>query len=152
MIVKLWMTKSERSEDEGNHDENLQPKRISYASQLTMSNMAGITARLARKTTEKRYSQPNHAGHIANFSHPLVSSNLVSIFNSHLSSLSWTLQSSDAMKLSHPSLSLHVMIMCWHWVQHQPKIDCLLLPASLSNLTSQCTLSYSTLHNPTITS
>jgi len=33
--------------------------------------------------------------------------------------------SSQNTKLSHPSLSLHGMIMSWHRVQHPPKIVCL---------------------------
>jgi len=37
-----------------------------------------------------------------------------------LSFLSTTLPSSQNTKLSHPSLSLHAMIMSWHQVQHTP--------------------------------
>jgi len=37
-----------------------------------------------------------------------------------LSFSSTTLSSSQNTKLSQPSLSLHAMIMSWHWVQHTP--------------------------------
>jgi len=43
-------------------------------------------------------------------------SSLISLF------LCWTLPSSNNMKLSHPTLSLHAMLMRLHWVQHTPII------------------------------
>ena len=42
------------------------------------------------------------------------------LYPSSLSFTSTTLSSSQNTKLTHPSLSLHGMIISWHWIQHTP--------------------------------
>ena len=72
---------------------------------------------------------------------------------SFISVSSSTLPSPKNMKLSHPSLLLHAMIMSWHHVQHTPSTASSydqLFPAPSQFLNSQCM--YSTLYIPTITS
>jgi len=64
-----------------------------------------------------------------------------------LSFSSPTLPSSQNRKSSHPSLSLHAMIMSWHWVQHPPSTastqDCLSSCHSHDyELTPECSISF----------
>jgi len=71
--------------DGGNHHEKLRLKRIPYASQLTIPDMAGTTPDPAVKYTDTRCSKPNQASRTPDFSHPLVSSIFVPISIPHLS-------------------------------------------------------------------
>jgi len=71
-----------------------------------------------------------------------------------LSFSSTTQPSSQNTKISHPSLSLHAMIMSWHWVQHTPSTastrDCLSsLHSHDSKLTPECSFTFwrSSLHD-----
>ena len=74
-------------------------------------------------------SQPNQASRTPNFSHLFIFSTSFSSSFPSLSFLFTTLPSSQNTKLSHPSPSLHAMIMSWHCVQHTPSAsstqDCL---------------------------
>jgi len=90
--------------DEGNHHEKLGLERISCASQFTIT--AGTTPDPAGKNTDTRSSKPNQVSRTPDFSYPLVSS--ISFPSS--SPISLSLPSSQNTKLSHPSLSLHAMI------------------------------------------
>jgi len=116
-----------------NHHEKLGLKRIWCASQLTIPDTAGMSSDPACNHTDMRSSQPNQACRTSDFSYRLVSSTSFSSASPSLSFLSTTLPSSQNTTLTHPSLSLHAMIMSWHrvqaytkysihWVQHRPKI------------------------------
>jgi len=65
-------------------------------------------------------SKPNHARRTPDFSYPLLCSTSFSSSSPSLAFLSTPLPSSLNTKWSHPSLSLHAMIMSWHQVQHSP--------------------------------
>jgi len=64
---------------------------------------------------------------------------MISPISSDLSLLCSTLPSPKNTKFSHPSLSLHVVIMSKHRVQYHPKIDILRLAASSPSLGGCCT-------------
>jgi len=91
-------------------------ERIMCESKFTIPDTAGTSPYTAYYYTDMRFSQPNHASHTPDFSYPLVSS---TSFSSQSFS-STTLPSLQNTKLGHSSLSLHVMIMSWHRVQHTP--------------------------------
>jgi len=98
------------------HHVKLGFKRIACVSHLTIPDMTGPTPYLAGKTTDTRSSKSNQASRTHDCSYPLVSS--ISFPSS--SPITLSLPSSHNTKLSHPSLSLHVMIMSSYWVQHLP--------------------------------
>jgi len=58
----------------GNHDEKLGLKRISWASQLTIPDAAGVSPDPACDNTDTRSSKPNQASCTTDFSYPLISS------------------------------------------------------------------------------
>jgi len=60
--------------DGGNHHEKLGLKRISCASQFTITDAAGTSPDPAGNTTNTRSSKPNQASRAPDFSGPLVSS------------------------------------------------------------------------------
>jgi hypothetical protein len=93
--------------DGGNHNEKLGLKKISCASQFAIPDTAGTTPDPAGINTDTRSSKPNQASRTPEFAYPLVSS--ISLSSS--SPISLSLPSSQNPKLSHPSLSLHAMIM-----------------------------------------
>jgi len=108
-----------------------------------------------RTNTNTRSSQPNQASGTPDFSYPLLSSiafpssSPISLFLS-----SKTQPSSQNTKLSHPSLSLHDMIMSWHRVQHTPSTastqDCFSsLHSHDYKVTPECSFSFrrTSLHN-----
>jgi len=104
--------------DGGNHHEKLGLQRISCATQFTIPNSAGTSPDLVCNYTDTRSSQPNPASCTHEFSYLLISSTSFSSSSPSCSFWSTTLPSSQNRKLSHPSLSLYVMIMSWHGVQH----------------------------------
>ena len=106
--------------DGGNHQERLGHKRISCASQFTMPNMAGMSPDPTCNFTDTRSSQHHQASRTPDFSYKLVSSTSFSLSSPSLSFSSTTLPLLQHTKLSHLSLSLHVMIMSLHRVQHIP--------------------------------
>jgi len=119
-MVDLRTRKREMRGDGGNHHEKLGLKRISCASQFTIPDTAGRSPDPACNYTDTRSSQPNQASRTPDFSYPLVSSTSFSSSSPSLSFSFTTLPSSQNTKLSHPSLSLHAMIMSLHRVQHTP--------------------------------
>jgi len=105
-------------------------ERILCVSQFTIPNTAGRSPDLVFNYTAMRSSQLNLSNNTPEFSHSLASSTSFSSSSLHPSH-SRPLQSSQITKLSHPSLSLHAMIMSWHpvqayteysihWAQHTP--------------------------------
>jgi len=96
-----------REGDGGNHHEKLGLVRISCGSQFTIPDTAGTTPDPGGKNTDTRSSKANEASGTTDISYPLVSSTLFPFSSPITLSLS-SLQNS---KLSHPSLSLHAMIM-----------------------------------------
>jgi len=119
-MVELRMRKREMRGDGGNHQERLGHKRISCASQFTMPNMAGMSPDPTCNFTDTRSSQHHQASRTPDFSYKLVSSTSFSLSSPSLSFSSTTLPLLQHTKLSHLSLSLHVMIMSLHRVQHIP--------------------------------
>jgi len=117
-MVELRTRKREMRGDGGNHHEKLGLQRISCACQFTIPNTAGMSSDPACHYTDTRSSEPNEVSHTPDFSYPLVSSALFSSSTPSLSFSSTTLPSLQNTKLSHLSLSLHVMIMSCHRVQH----------------------------------
>jgi hypothetical protein len=93
--------------DGGNHPKELGLKRIPCASRFTIPDMAGTTYDPVGKNTNTRSSKPNQVSHTPDFSYSLASS----ILFTSSSPISLSLPSSQNMNLSHPSLSLHAMIM-----------------------------------------
>jgi len=99
--------------------------RISCASQLTIPDTPRTSPDPTRTNTIR--GLPNPIRQVV----PLISDiRSYPPYHSHqhppsLSFSSTTQPSSQNTKLSHPSLSLHDMIMSWHRVQHPPKIVCL---------------------------
>jgi len=71
--------------------------------------------------TDTTSSQPNRASRIPDFSYLFVSCTSFLSSSPSLSVLSSTQPSSENTQLSHPALSLDVMIMSWHQVQHTPR-------------------------------
>jgi len=145
--------------DERNHHEKLGLGRISCASQFTMPDTAGTTPNPAGNNTNMRSSTPNQGSHTPDFLCPLVSC----ISFPSLSPIPLSLSSSQNTKLSQPSLSLHAMMISWHWVQHTPSTayteysihrvqhtprtastqDCLYsFHSHIYQLTSECTFSF----------
>ena len=119
-MVELRMRKRETRGDGGNHREELGRKRISCGSQFTFPDTAGTSPDQPCIYIDMRTSQPNQECQTTDFSYPLVSSTSFSSLFPSLSFSSTTLPSLQNTKLSHLSLSLHVMIMSWHRVQHTP--------------------------------
>jgi len=119
-MVELRTRKREMRGDGGNHHEKPGFKRNSCARQLTIPDTAGTSPDPARNCTDTRSSQPNQASRIPDFLYPLVSSTSFSSSSPSLSFSSTTLQSLQNTKLSHLSVSLHVMIMRLHRVQQTP--------------------------------
>jgi hypothetical protein len=78
---------------------------------LLIPNSAGPSPNPACNDTVTRSSQNNQASRTPDFSYPLIFSTLFSSSSPSLSFSSTTQPSSQNTKLSHPSLSLHVMIM-----------------------------------------
>jgi len=92
----------------GKHHYKLGLNRILCASQFTIPVTAGGTADPAGIHTDTRSSKPNLATHTPCF---LIFTRIIPTFIPHLSFLSTTLSSLQKTKLSHPSQSLHAMIM-----------------------------------------
>jgi hypothetical protein len=93
--------------DGGNHHEKLGLERISCESQLTIADTAGTTADPAGTNTDTMSSKPNQACPNPDFSYPLVSS----VLFPYSFRISLSLSSSQNTKSSHPSVSIHSMIM-----------------------------------------
>jgi len=119
-MVDLKTRIREMKGDEGNHYEKQELKRISHASQFTIPNSAGMSPDPVCNYTDTRSSHRNQARRTPDFSYPLVSSTSFSSWSPISLFLFTTLTSLQNTKLSYPSLSLHVMIMSWHWVHHPP--------------------------------
>ena len=170
-MVELRTRKTEIRGDGTNHHEKLGLKRTSCTSQLTIPVIVGTSLNPVCNFTDTRSSQPNKASRTPDFSYPLVSSTSFSSTSPALSFLFITLPSSQNTKLSHPSLSLHAMIMSLHRVQHTPSNaytgysihrvqhtpgtastqDCLsYLHSHDYELTPECSFSFrcASLHNP----
>jgi len=81
----------------------IQQVRVSI--QSVMTTIQGLSDQIRRVVSQMSliHSYPLHCSHLD----PLF-----------LSFLCTTLPSWQHMKLSHPSLSLHIIIMSWHWLQH----------------------------------
>ena len=120
VMVELRTRKREMRAYGRNHHENLGHNTLSCVSQSTIPDIADTSPDPACNDADKRSSQPNQASHTPDFSYPVVSSTLFSSSSTVVSFSSTTLPSSQNTKFSYPSLSLHVMIMSWHWVQHTP--------------------------------
>jgi len=97
--------------DGANHHGKLELKRISCASQLTIPDTAGTSPDQVCNNPDTKSSQPNQASLTPDISYLLVSSTSFHLHPPSLSFSSTTLPSLQKTKLSHPSLSLHVMIM-----------------------------------------
>jgi hypothetical protein len=95
----------------GNHHDKLGLQRIACASQFTITDMACTSPDLVCDTFDTQSSQPNQASRSPDFSDSLVSSHDSHLHPASHSFASTTLPSSQNTNLSHPSLSLHVMIM-----------------------------------------
>jgi len=67
-MVELSTRKRVIRGDGGNHHEKLGLKRISGASQLTISDMAGTSPNPAGNNTDTKSSKPNQASHTPDFS------------------------------------------------------------------------------------
>jgi len=164
-MVALSTRMSEMRGDGGNHHEKLRLKRISCVSQFTDSDTAGASSEPACNYTDTRSSNPIWQA-VPLISH--IPSYPPHCSHRHPPSLSFsstTLPSLQNTKLSHPSLSLHVLIMSWHrvqqtpstsihWVQHTPTTastqDCLSsLHSHDYELTPECSFSFwrASLHN-----
>ena len=74
VMVELRTRKREMRGYGGNHHEKLGLKRISCASQLTITDTAGKSPDSACNYTDTRSYQPNQASRTPDFSYPLVSS------------------------------------------------------------------------------
>ena len=94
--------------------------RISCPSQFTIRNMAGKNLNLVCNDLNTRSSKPNQTSCTPDFSYPLIFCRLFLSSSPSFSFLSITLPSLQNTKLSHPLLSLCVMIISWHRVQHTP--------------------------------
>ena len=133
--------------DWGNHDEKLGLERISCATRFTVPDTAGTCPDPVSNNTDSRSCEPTHPHCTADFSYPLVSSTSFSSSFTSLSISSPTLPSSENTKLSHPSPSLHAIIMRWHRVHHTPSRastqDCVSSRHSHDyKLTSECRFSF----------
>ena len=143
-----WRTRERDMRGDGiNHDEKLGLQRIPCASQFTITDMAGSSSNQACNYIGRGSSQPNQASRTPDFSYLLVSSTWFSSSSPSLSFSFTTLPSSQNTKLSHPSLSLHAMIMSWHSVQHTLSTastqDCLSsLYSHHYELTPECSFSF----------
>ena len=82
----------------GNHHEKLGLERISYASQLTIPDIAGTTHDPACGFTDTRSSTPNQASRTPDFSYPLISSILR--------------PSTSPISVSRPQLCHHHIMQC----------------------------------------
>jgi hypothetical protein len=105
--------------------------------------MAGTTPDPVGNVTDARSFTPHQTCCTHELSYPLVFS---TSFPS-LSHISLSLPLSQNTKLSHPYVSLHAMIMRWHWVQHSPYTatfqDCLSsLHSQDYNMTHECSFSF----------
>jgi len=79
---------------------------------------------------------------------PLIS--LLPVLNS---TITWEYEIGSSLSISichnhELKLSIAYTQDCIHWVQHQPKIDCLPLPGSFSSLITWKTMLYTTLYIP----
>ena len=120
VMVELRTRKRKMRGYGGNHHEKQGLKIISCVSQFTIPDTAGTSPDPACNYTDTRSSQPDPASHtlITHIrSYPPHRSHLPP---PSLSFSSTSLQSSQNTKLSHPSVSRHVMIMSWHQVLHTP--------------------------------
>jgi hypothetical protein len=71
-MVELSTRKREIRGDGGNHHENLGLERISYASQLTIPDLAGMSPDPAGNITDMASSKHNQACRTPDFSSPLI--------------------------------------------------------------------------------
>ena len=127
----------------GNHHEELGLKRIQGARQFTIPDTAGTSSDPACNYTNTRSSQPNQARCTPDFSYPLVSSILISSPSPSLTLWCTTLPSLPNTKSMHLSLSLHVMIMSLHRVQHTSSTSIHRVQAYTKYKNTPCTSSVS---------
>jgi len=126
VMVELRARKREMRGDVGNHHGKLGLTRISYASQFTIPNMAGMSPDPAHNITDTRSSNLNQASHTPYFSYPLVSS--ISFPSS--SPISLFLVHNSTIIAEHKVASYLCMSQCHdheltpscsiYWVQHTP--------------------------------
>ena len=77
-MVELRTRKREMRGYGGNHHKKLELKKISCASQLTISDTAGTSPNPVCNYTDTRSSKPNQASRTPDFSYPLASSTSIS--------------------------------------------------------------------------
>ena len=118
VMPQLRTRKKEMWGDGTNYHEKLRLQRISWESQFTIPDMAGMRHNMTCNNTNTRSSKPNQASRTADFASPLISSTSFSSSSPSLSFSSTTLPSSPHTQLSHPSLFLSGRIMSWHYVPH----------------------------------
>jgi len=99
-MVELRIRKREMTGYGGNHHERLGLKRISCASQLTITDTAGTSPDPVCNTTDTRSFKPNQASRTPDSSYPLVILHIVLIIIPHLS-------------LSRPQLYYHRRTHSW---------------------------------------
>jgi len=116
-MIELRMRKWEMRGAGGNHHENLGFNRISCARQFTIPTTAGTSTDLVCTNTHTRTSKPNQASCTTDFSYLVICSTLLLTSSPSLSFSFTTLPLLQNTMSSHPSLSLHAMIMSWHQVQ-----------------------------------
>jgi len=120
MVVEFGTRKIELRGDETNHSEKLGHRRITGVGQCSILGKAGTSSDLACNNTDNRSSQCNRVSYTLNFEYLLLSctsfsfSSSISVFPIYNSTII------AEHKSSPPSLSLHAMIMSWHWVQYFP--------------------------------
>jgi len=117
----------------------------SYISRSTISCTAGSTSDLEDKNPNRKRSTANRISCTSEFHYCIISSNIISIFIFHLSYSFPTLLSENS-KLNNPALYVHYINISYNQVQHQRKIDCLLLPGRCQSLIFSCITLYSTLY------
>jgi hypothetical protein len=115
-MIELRTRKREMRGYGGNRQEKVELKRSSWVSQFTIPDTAGTRPDPACNYTDTRSSQPDQACCTDDYSYSYPP------YRTHLDppSLSFsstTPPSSQNTMLSHPSLSLHAMIMSQHRVQ-----------------------------------
>jgi len=94
--------------------------KVLCRSQISIPDTADRSPALPCNNPHRRSSQPNQASGTPKSSYPVISSTSFPSSSPSHSFASTTLPLSQNTKLSRPTLSLHVMIMCWHWVQYTP--------------------------------
>jgi hypothetical protein len=72
-MVELRTRKRVMRGDKGNHHEKLRLKRILYARQFTIPDMAGMSTDSVGSITDTKPSIAHHGSHTPDFSYPLVS-------------------------------------------------------------------------------